>query len=132
MQKKPFAEFEGEWNADYHWTEQTGSEGSFQKEGPNEFVDTRKIKTMKKYVKALHLQEPTESRRLWKDVTQNLRSDNIDNATLAKRKLEQKQRDDRKYRDENNVDYQQKLFVKNSITGGWRYIHDLKSRSEKS
>ena len=60
------AEFEGEWNADYHYTLKTGGESH----GPTEFVDTRKIRTMKKYVKAIPLQEPTESRRLWKDVTE--------------------------------------------------------------
>jgi len=124
--KKPMAEFEGEWNADYHYTLKTGGESH----GPTEFVDTRKIRTMKKYVKAIPLQEPTESRRLWKDVTENLRTENIEEATNAKRRLEQKQRDDRKYRDENNIEYQQKFFVKNNTTGGWRYIYDLKSRSD--
>jgi len=126
--KKPFAEFEGEWNADYHYTEQVGSESR----GPTEFVDTRKISTMKKYVKALNLQEPTESRRLWRELTEHLRNDNIEQATNAKKRLEQKQRDDRKYRDENNIVYQQKLFVKNNNTGGWRYIADLKSRTQSS
>ena len=59
---KPFAEFEGHWNADYHWT--------IEKEGPNEFVDTRKTKLKEKKVKAIHLQEPTESRRMWREVTE--------------------------------------------------------------
>ena len=59
-----------------------------------------------------------------------MRIDNIEEATNAKRRLEQKQRDDRKYRDENNIEYQQKFFVKNNTTGGWRYIYDLKSRSD--
>ena len=59
---KPFAEFEGNWNAEYHWT--------IDKEGPNEFVDTRNISTKNKMVKVLSQQEPTESRRLWKDVTE--------------------------------------------------------------
>ena len=61
-----------------------------------------------------------------------MRIDNIDQATVGKRELEQKQRDDRKYRDENNIEYQQKLFKKDSSTGGWRYIADLKSRGENS
>merc|ERR1712130_82494 len=116
------------YRADYHYTEQVGSESR----GPNEFVDTRKISTMKKYVKALNLQEPTESRRLWRELTEHLRNDNIEQATNAKKRLEQKQRDDRKYRDENNIVYQQKLFVKNNNTGGWRYIADLKSRTQNS
>lgn len=127
--KKPFAEFEGEWNADYHWTEQIGNE----RKGPNEFVDTRKISTMRKLVKSLHHQEPTESRRLWKEVTENLKINDIDKATVGKRKLEQKQRDDRKYRDENGVDYQQKLFVRkniNNMADGWRYIQELKTRKD--
>lgn len=61
-----------------------------------------------------------------------MRINDIDKATDGKRKLEQKQRDDRKYRDENNIEYKQKLFVKNNASGGWRYIADLKSRSETS
>jgi hypothetical protein len=119
---KPFAEFEGHWNADYHWT--------IEKEGPNEFVDTRKTKLKEKKVKAIYLQEPTESRRMWREVTENLRIENIEQATVGKRKLEQKQRDDAKYRVDNNITYQQKLFTKTE--SGWKYNHDLKTRRENN
>jgi len=122
--KKPFAEFEGEWNADFHWTETVNGE----KCGPSEFVDTRKIPTSRKLVKTIAQQEPTESRRLWKEVTDNLKINDIEKATTGKRRLEQKQRDERKYRDENRITYQQKLFTKNA-KGDWRYNHELKSRS---
>ncbi|CAG5096752.1 Oidioi.mRNA.OKI2018_I69.XSR.g14762.t1.cds [Oikopleura dioica] len=125
--KKPFAEFEGEWNADFHWTENVNGE----KRGPNEFVDTRKIPVSRKFVKSISQQEPTESRRLWKDVTENLKINDIEKATTGKRRLEQKQRDERKYREENKITYQQKLFTKNA-KGDWRYNHELKSRSHST
>ena len=41
-----------------------------EKRGPNEFVDTRKIPISRKFVKSISQQEPTESRRLWKEVTE--------------------------------------------------------------
>lgn len=119
---KPFAEFEGNWNAEYHWT--------IDKEGPNEFVDTRNISTKNKMVKVLSQQEPTESRRLWKDVTENLKTNDIEQATVGKRRLEQKQRDDAKYRLENNIVYQTRLFTKLPDDQGWRYNNDLKTRRQ--
>ena len=116
-----------------------------EKRGPNEFVDTRKIPISRKFVKSISQQEPTESRRLWKDVTevrtestcieysniQNLKINDIEKATTGKRRLEQKQRDERKYREENKITYQQKLFTKNA-KGDWRYNHELKSRSHST
>jgi len=77
-------------------------------------------------VKALNHQEPTESRRLWREVTENLKVNNIENATVGKRRLEQKQRDDAKYRVENNITYQTRLFSKQG--DGWKYNNDLKTR----
>ena len=59
---KPFADFDGNWNAEYFWT--------IDKKSPAEFVDTRTISTKNKMVKALNHQEPTESRRLWREVTE--------------------------------------------------------------
>ena len=59
---KPFADFDGNWNAEYFWT--------IDKKSPAEFVDTRTISTKNKMVKALNQQEPTESRRLWREVTE--------------------------------------------------------------
>ena len=49
---------------------------------------------------------------------------------MGKRKLEQKQRDDAKYRVDNNITYQQKLFTKTE--SGWKYNHDLKTRRENN
>lgn len=115
---KPFADFDGNWNAEYFWT--------IDKKSPAEFVDTRTISTKNKMVKALNHQEPTESRRLWREVTENLKVNNIENATVGKRRLEQKQRDDAKYRVENNITYQTRLFSKQG--DGWKYNNDLKTR----
>ena len=64
-------------------------------------------------------------KRLWNQ-KKNLKVNNIENATVGKRRLEQKQRDDAKYRVENNITYQTRLFSKQG--DGWKYNNDLKTR----
>ena len=50
-----------------------------------------------------------ESRRLWQVVTAKLKANQIDDATEAKRKLEDKQRSDAKERLENKTIYKPKV-----------------------
>ena len=52
-----------------------------------------------------------ESRRLWEVVTHNLINNKIDEATEAKRNLEEKQRSEAKERLENNIVYKPKVGV---------------------
>jgi len=100
--KKPFFTMDGEWNDKItsHWTT-----------GKNEcFIDTKAKKKTKKLVRNLESQRPTESRSLWKDVTTNLKNNDIDAATAAKHKNENQQRLDAKNRLESGVTYQPNLF----------------------
>ncbi|CAH8624477.1 unnamed protein product [Heterobilharzia americana] len=83
--KKPFLVVEGEWN-DKMWAKWS--------HGKNElFIDTRSLPTVKKHVLPRSRQAENESRRLWEEVTYNLKVGNIDAASDAKHRLEQKQRD---------------------------------------
>ena len=60
--------------------------------------------------------------RLWEDVTYNLTHNNIEQATAAKHKLEQRQREEAKERKEKGTKWQTKvkiifyLYVFNSVT----------------
>lgn len=80
---KPFADFDGNWNAEYFWT--------IDKKSPAEFVDTRTISTKNKMVKALNHQEPTESRRLWREVTEEWISYSLEIFDFIYRKIDIKQ-----------------------------------------
>jgi hypothetical protein len=81
---------------------------------------------MKKRVRSLDVQQENESRRLWRDVTSNLKSKNINAATAAKRKLEDRQRAEAKERKEKNTEWKQRLFhLEGSL---WRYNSPLSSR----
>merc|ERR1711962_1262310 len=63
--------------------------------GKNEvFIDVNKLPTYPKRCKPVAKQMRTESRRLWKNVTYNLKENNIEAATSAKFALEQQQRMD--------------------------------------
>jgi hypothetical protein len=57
------------------------------------FVNTKELKIVKKQVKSICDQETFESRRLWKDVTLALKSQDVDAATDSKCTIEQQQRE---------------------------------------
>lgn len=54
-------------------------------------------------------QEEDESRKIWREVTMGLRINDMDKATTAKCAIEQKQRDDVRYRKENNIGWKTKV-----------------------
>ena len=54
-------------------------------------------------------QEENESRKIWKEVTFGLRINDMDKATNAKYAIEQKQRDDVRFRKENNISWQTRV-----------------------
>lgn len=118
-EKKPIITIDGEWNGVMYM--KTGK-------GKNEcFIDTKKMPTVTKVVKKIEHQNGMESRRLWKDVTHNLKTNNIDEATAGKRKLEDKQRQDAKHRLENNIKYETINF-KEDESGNWIYKYPLINR----
>ncbi|XP_022921236.1 oxysterol-binding protein-related protein 9 isoform X2 [Onthophagus taurus] len=118
-EKKPFLNVNGEWNG---VMEAKWSDGECE-----EFINVNKLSIVKKKVRPINQQLENESRRLWKEVTKGLRVNDIDHATNAKGALEQKQRDEAKYRKENNITWETKLFNK-SQEDVWTYINPLKQR----
>ena len=57
------------------------------------FVDTKALPIIKKQVKPISQQQEYESRNLWKEVTVALKLQDVNGATNAKFKVEQKQRE---------------------------------------
>eukprot|EP01135_Chromosphaera_perkinsii_P007603 Nk52_evm59s914 gene=Nk52_evmTU59s914 len=106
----------GEWNGTLTFNDLNTTE--------QEVVNLKSLPVIPKIVKPLKEQEPYESRRLWKDVTRALKYKEMDKATAGKHKLEEKQRADAKYRQQNNVVYKQKIFSKDT-DGNWRYNDSL-------
>lgn len=56
-------------------------------------------------------QDENESRKVWREVTCGLRINDMDKASVAKSAIEQKQRDDVRYRKDNNINWQTKVRV---------------------
>lgn len=73
------------------------------------FADVRELSTERKLVKTVCEQEECESRRVWRDVTVGLRINDMDKATAAKCAIEQKQRDEARFRKESNLPWQTKV-----------------------
>ena len=70
-----------------------------------------------------------ESRRLWKDVTYNLKVNDIERATGAKSFLEQRQRDEAAERKEKGSKWETKLFM--PIGENWQFMTPLETREKK-
>ncbi|KAL4236704.1 Oxysterol-binding protein-related protein 9 [Mactra antiquata] len=101
-EKKPFCVLDGEWNGTV-WAKYTS--------GMNEaFVDTKRLPIITKQVKPRDTQGEFESRRLWQEVTHNLKTENVEKATEYKQKLEQRQRDEAKERKEKGLKVETKHF----------------------
>lgn len=90
------------------------------------FVDVNKIPIFKKNVRPISEQTENESRRIWVDVTAGLRFNDIDRATTAKSRLEQKQRDEAKQRKEGNIEWETKYFK--PVGDVWIYTNPLSQR----
>ena len=90
------------------------------------FLDMSSMPVVPKHVKKVAEQEKFESRRLWREVTQGLKSNNIEQATTAKCGLEQKQRDEAKERKEKGVKWNNKLFL--PIGENWHFKQPLGNR----
>uniref|UniRef100_A0A8C6T259 Oxysterol-binding protein n=1 Tax=Neogobius melanostomus TaxID=47308 RepID=A0A8C6T259_9GOBI len=116
--KKSFCSIEGEWNGVMYAKSATGEN--------TVFIDTKKMGLIKKKVRKLEDQLEFESRRLWKDVTQNLKLKDIDAATDAKHSLEEKQRAEARERKENEQQWETRLFHEDGEC--WVYDEPLLKR----
>jgi len=101
----------------------------------NPTPEIRKSRLVKRKPIATEMLE-FESDRLWEKVSQAIRVDDQEVATQEKFKLEQAQREAAKFRQEHNVAYSPKLFMKDS-NGVWLYKYfnrsnwDAKSEIEE-
>ncbi|KAK7889781.1 hypothetical protein WMY93_025341 [Mugilogobius chulae] len=101
--KKSFCSIEGEWNGVMYAKWATGEN--------TVFIDTKKMGIIKKKVRKLEDQLEYEARKLWKDVTQNLKLKDIDAATEAKHRLEEKQRAEARERKENEQQWETRSTI---------------------
>ncbi|XP_065834944.1 oxysterol-binding protein-related protein 9-like isoform X2 [Oscarella lobularis] len=116
--KKPLVKLDGEWNSVIR-AKYEGGESEV-------FVDTRIIPIWRKRVRATLVQADNESRKLWKDVTVNLKAKKIDPATSAKHKIEEKQRAEAKERKATGEEWKQRFF--HLEDGVWIYNNPLEKR----
>lgn len=118
--KKVLNTIEGDWNATMFL--KTGKKTEI-------LINTQSMPLIHKKTRKLKEQLECESRKLWKDVTYNLRSKQIEQATVGKQRIEQKQRDDAKKRKETNTKWQTKYFIEND--DHWVYKNPLKKRLQQ-
>ncbi|XP_077573049.1 oxysterol-binding protein-related protein 9 isoform X2 [Stigmatopora nigra] len=116
--KKSFCSIEGEWNGVMFAKWASGENTTF--------IDTKRMGIMKKKVRKLEDQLAYESRRLWRDVTLNLKLKDIDAATEAKHRLEEKQRLEARERKENEQQWETRLFHEDGEC--WVYDEPLLKR----
>ncbi|XP_052775129.1 oxysterol-binding protein-related protein 9-like [Mya arenaria] len=100
--KKPFCTLEGEWNTTIWAKYNTGMNEAF--------IDTKKMPIIRKQVRPRELQGAFESRKLWEEVTMNLRAGNVEKATEHKQFLEQRQREEAKDRKDKGLNVETKHF----------------------
>ncbi|EDO36148.1 predicted protein [Nematostella vectensis] len=111
-EKKPFLTIQGEWNGQMYAKFADDEEETL-------FIDTKTLPITQKMVKRIQKQEEFESRRLWQDVTINLKKGDVDKATEAKHKLEERQRGEARERKELGTNWETKLF--HEVGGHWVY-----------
>ncbi|KAM6938303.1 LOW QUALITY PROTEIN: oxysterol-binding protein-related protein 9 [Lycodopsis pacificus] len=116
--KKSFCSIEGEWNGVMYAKSATGEN--------TVFIDTKRLGTITKKVRKLEDQLDYESRRLWRDVTLNLKRRDIDSATESKHRLEEKQRAEARERKENEQQWETRLFHEDGEC--WVYDEPLLKR----
>ncbi|XP_023677166.1 oxysterol-binding protein-related protein 9 isoform X2 [Paramormyrops kingsleyae] len=116
--KKPFCSIEGEWNG-VMYAKWASGENTL-------FIDTKKLGIIKKKVRKLEDQLEFESRNLWRDVTMNLKLKDIDAATEAKHRLEEKQRAEARERKEMELQWETRLFHEDGEC--WVYDEPLLKR----
>lgn len=122
--KKPYYTAQGEWNTrmDGRWTESGRTEVLFE---------VSSMKPRRKRVAPVSRQLAHESRRVWRYVTCALRAQDTEQATAAKRTVEQAQRDAVKLRDSNGDKWQTQLFSPKG-EDGWEYNTPLRKRISTS
>ncbi|MEE6466133.1 hypothetical protein FKM82_006852 [Ascaphus truei] len=105
---------QGEWNGSLEFTYSSGE---------TKVIDTTKLPIIRKKIRPLEKQELFESRRIWENVTQALKSENIDAATEHKHQLEERQRAEARQRASLSTPWKPKYFIKEGES--WMYFNPL-------
>ncbi|XP_013368927.1 PREDICTED: oxysterol-binding protein-related protein 11 [Chinchilla lanigera] len=105
---------QGEWNSVLEFTYSNGE---------TKCVDLSKLAVTRKRVRPLEKQDPFESRRLWKNVTEALSQAEMERATEHKRALEERQRAEERLRAESGTPWSTRYFSKEG--DGWVYHKPL-------
>ncbi|XP_075683288.1 oxysterol-binding protein-related protein 10 isoform X2 [Rhinoderma darwinii] len=105
---------QGEWNGTLEFTYNSGE---------TKVIDTTKLSVIRKRIRPLVKQGPTESRRIWENVTNALKVDNIEAASEHKHQLEERQRAEARQRVSRNTPWKPKYFIKEGE--GWVYVNPL-------
>ncbi|XP_022657638.1 oxysterol-binding protein-related protein 9-like isoform X2 [Varroa destructor] len=116
---QPFLQIQGAWN-DVMTAKNVETGETF------EFFNPHTTPTIKKQVRPAVETLSYESRRLWMNVTYNLREGNVDRATEHKSFLEQRQRDEARQRSESGRPWRQRLFSEKG--DNWVYRNSLEKR----
>ncbi|XP_038138034.1 oxysterol-binding protein-related protein 11-like isoform X2 [Cyprinodon tularosa] len=113
---------QGEWNGVLEFIYTSGE---------TKVVDVTKLPVIRKRVRPIEKQAPTESRRLWQHVTEALRQKDIEKATEHKRVLEERQRSEARHRAETETPWRTRYFDQEGE--GWAYRKPLwKNSASKS
>ncbi|XP_023705657.1 oxysterol-binding protein-related protein 11 isoform X2 [Cryptotermes secundus] len=94
---------QGEWNSHYEFTYCNGE---------SKIIRVLELPIYKKRVRKISEQGERESRKLWYNVTQALKIDDIDSATEYKQRLEEQQRLEQRIRKESGMQYPTAYFKK--------------------
>ncbi|KAM8967074.1 oxysterol-binding protein-related protein 10 [Pelodytes ibericus] len=105
---------QGEWNGTLEFTYSSGE---------TKVIDTTKLSIIRQKIRPLEKQGPSESRRIWENVTNALKSENIEAATEHKHQLEERQRAEARQRASINTPWTPKYFIKEGE--GWVYVNPL-------
>lgn len=114
------ATIEGHWDKKINIKEKrTGKQSTLW-----EVNQTTFNRRLKRYNVPLENQTSFESQKLWLKVSEALKVNDYDLATIEKTKLEDQQRKEAKEREENFVKYEPKLFQLDPLTDEWHYIYE--------
>ena len=102
----------------------------FEKSSPELFLNPVVMPTFKKKLRPISEQNDFESRKHWREVTYHLRTKQIDLATSAKQRIEQKQRDELKERKERGIKWQTRHFEEQGEN--WIYVKPLIQRLQQA
>ncbi|KAM9307910.1 oxysterol-binding protein-related protein 10 [Gastrophryne carolinensis] len=105
---------QGEWNGTLEFTYISGE---------TKVIDTTKLSIIRKRIRPLEKQGPSESRHIWQNVTNALKSNNTEAATEHKHQVEERQRAEARQRASANVPWKPKYFTREGE--GWVYVNPL-------